>query len=54
MWLNVLICAVLRQYTYIYCLYIHFYLVLFLTNKHNKILYAVPYQHFTNSIENYF
>ena len=22
--------------------------------KHNKILYAVPYQHFTNSIENYF
>jgi hypothetical protein len=25
-----------------------------LVNKHNKILYAVPYQHFTNSIENYF
>ena len=23
-------------------------------NKHNNILYAVPYQHFTNSIENYF
>ena len=26
----------------------------FLVNKHNNILYAVPYQHFTNSIENYF
>ncbi len=25
-----------------------------LVNKHNKILYAVPYQHFTNNIENYF
>ena len=25
-----------------------------LVNKHNNILYAVPYQHFTNSIENYF
>ena len=25
-----------------------------LVNKHNHILYAVPYQHFTNSIENYF
>ena len=25
-----------------------------LVNKQNKILYAVPYQHFTNSIENYF
>jgi transposase len=25
-----------------------------LVNKHNKILYTVPYQHFTNSIENYF
>ena len=25
-----------------------------LANKHNNILYAVPYQHFTNSIENYF
>jgi hypothetical protein len=23
-------------------------------NKNNNILYAVPYQHFTNSIENYF
>ena len=23
-------------------------------NKNNKILYAVPYQYFTNSIENYF
>ena len=23
-------------------------------NKHNNILYAVTYQHFTNSIENYF
>ena len=23
-------------------------------NKHNNILYAVPYKHFTNSIENYF
>ena len=23
-------------------------------NKHNNILYAVPYQHFTNSIEKYF
>jgi len=25
-----------------------------LVNKHNNILYVVPYQHFTNSIENYF
>jgi hypothetical protein len=25
-----------------------------LVNKHNYLLYAVPYQHFTNSIENYF
>ena len=25
-----------------------------LVNKHNKLLYSVPYQHFTNSIENYF
>lgn len=25
-----------------------------LVNKHNNILYDVPYQHFTNSIENYF
>ena len=25
-----------------------------IVNKHNNILYAVPYQHFTNSIENYF
>ena len=25
-----------------------------MVNKHNKILYAIPYQHFTNSIENYF
>ena len=25
-----------------------------LVNKQNNILYAVPYQHFTNSIENYF
>jgi transposase len=25
-----------------------------LVNKHNNILYAVPYQHYTNSIENYF
>ena len=25
-----------------------------LVNKNNKLLYAVPYQHFTNSIENYF
>jgi transposase len=25
-----------------------------LVDKHNNILYAVPYQHFTNSIENYF
>jgi hypothetical protein len=25
-----------------------------LINKHNNILYSVPYQHFTNSIENYF
>jgi hypothetical protein len=23
-------------------------------NKNNKLLYAVSYQHFTNSIENYF
>ena len=25
-----------------------------LVNTNNNILYAVPYQHFTNSIENYF
>ena len=25
-----------------------------LVNKYNNILYAVPYQHFTNSIENFF
>ena len=25
-----------------------------LVNKNNHILYAVPYQHFTNSIENFF
>ena len=25
-----------------------------LVNKHNNILYAIPYQYFTNSIENYF
>ena len=25
-----------------------------LVNKNNKILYSVPYQHFTNSIENNF
>jgi len=25
-----------------------------LVNKHNTLLYCVPYQHFTNSIENYF
>lgn len=25
-----------------------------LVNKNNKLLYAVPYQHFTNSIKNYF
>ena len=25
-----------------------------LVNKNNKLLYSVPYQHFTNSIENYF
>jgi len=25
-----------------------------LVNKHNKLLYSVPYQHFTNSIENFF
>ena len=25
-----------------------------LLNKHNKLLYSIPYQHFTNSIENYF
>ena len=25
-----------------------------LVNKHNTLLYSVPYQHFTNSIENYF
>ena len=25
-----------------------------LVNKNNNLLYAVPYQHFTNSIENYF
>ena len=26
----------------------------YLVNKHNNICYAVPYQHFTNSIENFF
>uniref|UniRef100_A0A6C0E3K9 Tc1-like transposase DDE domain-containing protein n=1 Tax=viral metagenome TaxID=1070528 RepID=A0A6C0E3K9_9ZZZZ len=25
-----------------------------LVNKHNKILYTIPYQYFTNSIEKYF
>jgi len=25
-----------------------------LINKHNKLLYSVPYQHFSNAIENYF
>ena len=25
-----------------------------LVNKHNKLLYSVPYQHFSNAIENYF
>jgi transposase-like protein len=25
-----------------------------LVNKHNKLLYSVPYQHFRNAIENYF
>ena len=25
-----------------------------MVNTNNNILYAVPYQHFTNSIENYF
>jgi hypothetical protein len=25
-----------------------------LVNKHNNLLYTIPYQHFTNSIENYF
>ena len=25
-----------------------------LVNKHNKLIYSVPYQHFSNSIENYF
>ena len=25
-----------------------------LLNKHNKLLYSVYYQHFTNSIKNYF
>ena len=25
-----------------------------LLNKHNILLYSVPYQYFTNSIENYF
>ncbi len=25
-----------------------------LVNKNNKLLYSVPYQHFTNSIEGYF
>jgi len=25
-----------------------------LVNKHNTLLYSVPYQHFTNSIENFF
>lgn len=25
-----------------------------LINKENKLLYSIPYQHFTNYIENYF
>ena len=25
-----------------------------LVNKHNTLLYSVPYQHFSNAIENYF
>lgn len=25
-----------------------------LIQEHNKLLYSVPYQHFTNTIENYF
>ena len=25
-----------------------------MVNKHNKLLYSVPYQHFSNAIENYF
>ena len=25
-----------------------------LVNKHNKLLYSIPYQHYTNSIENFF
>ena len=25
-----------------------------LVNKDNKLLYSVPYQHYTNAIENYF
>jgi hypothetical protein len=25
-----------------------------LVNKHNTLLYSVPYQHYTNSIENFF
>jgi transposase len=25
-----------------------------LVNKHNKLLYSIPYQHFSNAIENYF
>jgi len=25
-----------------------------LINKNNKLLYSIPYQHFTNCIENYF
>lgn len=25
-----------------------------LVNKKNKLLYSIPYQHFTNAIENYF
>ena len=30
------------------------YIHLLLLYKHNKVLYAVPYQHFTNAIENFF
>ena len=25
-----------------------------LVNKHNKLLYSTPYQHYTNSIDNFF
>jgi len=37
---------------FLYKIFLVFFL--YLVNKHNTLLYCVPYQHFTNSIENYF